>query len=101
MKKLILLIALALPALLTAQQRDWANYGRYAEANAQLTTPPAVVFMGNSITDGWDNAHPEFFTANNFACRGVSRISPRKTTSWAAASAGRSPARCSAASGPT
>ena len=45
MKKLILLIALALPALLTAQQRDWANYGRYAEANAQLTTPPAVVFM--------------------------------------------------------
>ena len=52
MKKLILLIALALPALLTAQQRDWANYGRYAEANAQLTTPPAVVFMGNSITDG-------------------------------------------------
>ena len=47
MKKLILLIALALPALLTAQQRDWANYGRYAEANAQLTTPPAVVFMGN------------------------------------------------------
>ena len=76
MKKLILLIALALPALLTAQQRDWANYGRYAEANAQLTTPPAVVFMGNSITDGWDNAHP-------------------------AESAGRSPARCSAASGPT
>ena len=71
MKKLILLIALALPALLTAQQRDWANYGRYAEANAQLTTPPAVVFMGNSITDGWDNAHPEFFTANNFACRGI------------------------------
>ena len=71
MKKLILLIALALPALLTAQQRDWANYGRYAEANAQLTTPPAVVFMGNSITDGWDNAHPEFFTANNFTCRGI------------------------------
>ena len=57
MKKLILLIALALPALLTAQQRDWANYGRYAEANAQLTTPPAVVFMGNSITDGLSLIH--------------------------------------------
>ena len=27
--------------------------------------------MGNSITDGWDNAHPEFFTDNNFACRGI------------------------------
>ena len=53
------------------QQRDWANYGRYAAANAALTTAPAVVFMGNSITDGWDNAHPEFFTDNNFACRGI------------------------------
>lgn len=27
--------------------------------------------MGNSITDGWDDAHPEFFTDNNFACRGI------------------------------
>ena len=68
----ILLIAIALlPVALAAQQPDWANYRRYAEANAQLTTPPSVVFMGNSITDGWDNAHPEFFTANNFACRGI------------------------------
>lgn len=86
MKKLILLIALALPALLTAQQRDWANYGRYAEANAQLTTPPAVVFMGNSITDGGTTPIPN---------------SSRRTISPAAESAGRSPARCSAASGPT
>lgn len=71
MKKLILLMAAALPLALMAQPRDWAGYGRYAEANAQLTAPPAVVFMGNSITDGWDDAHPEFFTANNFACRGI------------------------------
>lgn len=71
MKKTALLLALALPLLAAGQQRDWANYGRYAEANAALTTAPAVVFMGNSITDGWDNAHPEFFTDNNFACRGI------------------------------
>lgn len=71
MKKLILLMAAALPLALMAQPRDWAGYGRYAEANAKLTTPPAVVFMGNSITDGWDDAHPEFFTDNNFACRGI------------------------------
>ncbi len=71
MKKTALLLALALPLLVAGQQRDWANYGRYAEANAALTTAPAVVFMGNSITDGWDNAHPEFFTDNNFACRGI------------------------------
>ncbi len=36
-------------------------------------TPPAVRVHGQSITDGWDNAHPEFFTANNFACRGIGR----------------------------
>ena len=71
MKKLILLLALVLPAALSAQQRDWANYGHYATANAQLTAPPAVVFMGNSITAGWYKTHPEFFTANNFACRGI------------------------------
>ena len=72
MRKTALLLALALPLLAAGQQRDWTNYGRYAEANAALTTAPAVVFMGNSITDGWDNAHPEFFTDNNFACRGIS-----------------------------
>lgn len=71
MKKTAFLLALALPLLAAGQQRDWANYGRYAEANAALTTAPAVVFMGNSITDGWDNAHSEFFTDNNFACRGI------------------------------
>lgn len=71
MKKTAFLLALALPLLAAGQQRDWANYGRYAEANAALTTAPAVVFMGNSITDGWDNAHPEFFTDNNFTCRGI------------------------------
>lgn len=72
MKKAALLFALTLPLLAAGQQRDWANYSRYAEANAALTTAPAVVFMGNSITDGWDDAHPEFFTDNNFACRGIS-----------------------------
>ena len=72
MRKIAFLLALALPLLVAGQQRDWADYGRYAEANAQLTTPPAVVFMGNSITEGWNNTHAEFFADNNFACRGIS-----------------------------
>lgn len=73
MKKLLCLCALAAPLALAAQQpADWANYGRYAEANARMEKAPEVVFMGNSITDGWDDAHPEFFTENNFACRGIS-----------------------------
>lgn len=71
MKKILFTLFAALPLLAAAQPRDWANYGRYAEANALLEKAPDVVFMGNSITDGWDDAHPEFFTDNNFACRGI------------------------------
>lgn len=72
MKKIIFALLAAAPLLAAAQPKDWANYGRYAGANAQLTQAPDVVFMGNSITDGWDDAHPEFFSENNFACRGIS-----------------------------
>lgn len=72
MKKILLAMLAAAPLFAAAQPQDWANYGRYAEANAQLEKAPAVVFMGNSITDGWDDAHPEYFTDNNFACRGIS-----------------------------
>lgn len=44
---------------------DWANLSRFAEANREV--PPRasgehrVVFMGNSITEGWDAAYPELF----------------------------------------
>lgn len=72
MKRILSIIMAALPLLAAAQPTDWAGYGRYAEANARLTKAPDAVFMGNSITDGWDDAHPEFFTDNNFACRGIS-----------------------------
>ncbi len=58
------------------QAQDWANLGRYREANAQLGPPKAgeqrVVFMGNSITEGWVNAFPDYFTNNNFIGRGIS-----------------------------
>ena len=72
MKKSLLVLCAIVPLFAAAQPADWADYGRYAEANAQLATNPDVVFMGNSITDGWDDSHPEFFADNNFACRGIS-----------------------------
>lgn len=61
---------------LSAQTSDWASIGRYAADNAALisrTDRPdgLVVFLGNSITDGWPPAHPEFFTDNNFVGRGI------------------------------
>lgn len=74
MKKLFLTLSaiVAVSSLASAQAADWANHPRYAAANAALTQSPEVVFMGNSITDGWDDHHNEFFTDNNFACRGIS-----------------------------
>ena len=58
--------------MLASAQNDWANYGRYAEANSQVTAAPKAVLMGDSITDGWPSADPEFFSDNNFVGRGIS-----------------------------
>ncbi len=62
------------PCALHAQPSmgDWAGFGRYAEANKQLTGNPAVVLMGDSIFDGWDDIQPEYLTDNNFITRGIS-----------------------------
>ena len=53
-------------------QDDWANIGRYAQANSEMTVRPKAVFMGASITQCWYDADPSFFNDNNFACRGIS-----------------------------
>lgn len=51
-----------------AEQRlhtDWAWLGRYKPANAALvpTKAPRIVFIGDSITQGWIDKVPAFFTA--------------------------------------
>lgn len=53
---------------------NYANYGRYREANSKFA-PPAkgedrVVFMGDSITDGWKLA--EYFPGKPYVNRGIS-----------------------------
>jgi lysophospholipase L1-like esterase len=71
----ILATVLAITAAHAQGDYDWASYGRYAEANAALkaaATTPDVVFMGNSITDGWASSRPEFFTDGNYTGRGIS-----------------------------
>ena len=52
---------------------DWASLCRYRAENAALRRPiaPRVVFMGDSITEFWKFAHPEFF-GENYIDRGVS-----------------------------
>jgi alpha-L-fucosidase len=55
---------------------DWANLTRYRQANAQLPSPAPeekrVVFMGNSITQGWARMDPDFFQSNAYIGRGIS-----------------------------
>jgi lysophospholipase L1-like esterase len=52
---------------------DWASLCRYRAENAALRRPvaPRVVFMGDSITELWKVAHPDFF-GESYIDRGVS-----------------------------
>lgn len=53
---------------------DWPYLAKYREANANIMAQgnfPEVVFMGNSITEGWGKQRPEFFKENNFVSRGI------------------------------
>lgn len=56
---------------LSAQQNDWAGFNRYAEVNTTVKTPSKVVFMGNSITEGWWNTDSLFFKSNGYIGRGI------------------------------
>ena len=54
---------------------DWANTSKFAESNEKLMKEldkNRVVFMGNSITEGWSNFDPDFFINNPFINRGIS-----------------------------
>lgn len=69
-----LLVALA-PLQGLAQQdqkNDWAYLKRYQRENADL--PPSsdrVVFMGNSITEGWARLFPSLFPEKPYIGRGI------------------------------
>ncbi len=55
--------------------QDWANLEKYQAKNAELMkkgTKTQVVFMGNSITEGWEQTNPSFFENKPYANRGIS-----------------------------
>jgi lysophospholipase L1-like esterase len=78
--RLLRTLALATaPAVALAQaddraRTDWAWLDRYRAENAAL--PPAgaerVVFMGNSITEGWARHFPTLFRGREYIGRGIS-----------------------------
>jgi lysophospholipase L1-like esterase len=59
---------------LADQLQDWNQLGRYHQANEQLKQQPVpsgrVVFMGDSITDGWNLS--ESFPGKPYVNRGIS-----------------------------
>jgi lysophospholipase L1-like esterase len=80
--KSLLVLGLFNATLVQAQSKindnwaDWANFKKYA---AQNKTVPArakgekrVVFLGNSIFEGWLNLRPDFFAGKPYYDRGIS-----------------------------
>ena len=82
-KKLFLVLAMgglmSFPMTMQAQKRqdiyNVANIKRYEAANQEVPAKQKkekrVVFIGNSITEGWYKAHPDWFKANNYFGRGI------------------------------
>ena len=56
--------------------QDWPNFNRYRQDNYRVGMPSEnenrIVFMGNSITEGWSNVYPEFFNGKPYINRGIS-----------------------------
>jgi lysophospholipase L1-like esterase len=75
MLRKLVAVVLLVPGLAAAQD-DWANLGRFAAENESLGPPAAkeerVVFMGDSITQGWSDASPGYFADKPYVERGIS-----------------------------
>ena len=72
----IFIMSVLLLSTTSLKAQDWQNLGRFRTENAELGIPAKgekrVVFMGNSITQGWIKARPEFFTNRLYINRGIS-----------------------------
>lgn len=77
MKNIVVIALIFLSSKFYSQEMktDWANISKYSKENQSLQIPSKnenrVVFMGNSITEGWKNNDPDFFSKNNYINRGI------------------------------
>lgn len=81
MKTLLCILSLTSFFGTSVRAQDWPNLGRFKEANQKLieqaNDPERVVFMGNSITEGWINTYPDYFVGH-FVNRGISgQVTPQ------------------------
>lgn len=73
MKILLSLLACAIFGQINAQ--EWANVARFKADNERIiadNVPVKLVFMGNSITEGWKSFDPNLFGGTNYINRGIS-----------------------------
>lgn len=79
MKNFFLLLIFGICSLYSCKQsvaqeaQDWPNLAKYSEANSKLDhstmNNQRIVFMGNSITEGWGER--DFFKNPNYINRGI------------------------------
>lgn len=74
--KLIFTLFFVLLMISLIQAQDWANLNRFKDENTKLGAPlldeNRIVFMGNSITEGWSKFSPDFFVGKPYINRGIS-----------------------------
>jgi lysophospholipase L1-like esterase len=75
-KPLISILFLFISLSQISYAQDWANFERFKKANAKLEMPnkgeDRIVFMGNSITEGWGRDSSSFFFTKSYINRGIS-----------------------------
>nr|WP_298998611.1 SGNH/GDSL hydrolase family protein [uncultured Allomuricauda sp.] len=78
MNRVLILIAFSFFGLFPnkkAEAQDWPNLSRYQKENETLKLDSnnvnRIVFMGNSITEGWSTANPIFFDNKSHINRGI------------------------------
>ena len=76
MTRRLLSLCLIMAMYNTVNAQDWANLNYYRKANTLLENPTddedRIVFMGNSITQFWQDVHPDFFVGKSYVNRGIS-----------------------------
>ena len=73
--KYIILLVVLLGLQHTTNAQDWPDLNRFRKQNKSLGLPSEgeqrVVFMGNSITEGWPSMDPEYFANPSYINRGI------------------------------